>query len=70
MDETSRSDRLRKAGATAWRTTVLVLATLLVALLFVGMGYLVYRGEISEGPFVLMTGVVLGYLLRAVHGYL
>lgn len=70
MDESTGSDRLRKAGATAWRTTVLLLTTLLVALLFVGMGYLVYRGEISEGPLVLMTGVILGYLLRAVHDYL
>jgi hypothetical protein len=68
MSESDRERaRVRRAGATAWRTTVLASATLLVSLLFVGMAYLVYVGELSEGPLVLFTGIVLGYVLRFVQ---
>jgi hypothetical protein len=31
------------------------------------MGFLVYRGEMEAGPFVLAVGVVLGYVLRTVQ---
>ena len=62
-----RTARVKSAGVAAWRTAVLAAATLLVVVLFVGMGYLVYVGEMSEGPLVLFTGVILGYLLRYVH---
>jgi antibiotic biosynthesis monooxygenase (ABM) superfamily enzyme len=58
---------VKSAGVAAWRTAVLAAATLLVVVLFVGMGYLVYVDEMSEGPLVLFTGVILGYLLRYVH---
>jgi hypothetical protein len=65
--EGEAAERVKRAGATAWRTTVLVTATVLVAVLFVGMAYLVYVGELSEGPLVLFTGIVLGYVLRFVQ---
>lgn len=62
-----RTEQLRRAGLTAWRTAVLVVATLLVLALFAVMGFLVYRGEMEAGPFVLAVGVVLGYVLRTVQ---
>jgi len=62
-----RTGQLREAGLTAWRTAVVLVATVIVLVLFAGMGFLVYRGRMEAGPFVLMTGVVLGYLLRAVQ---
>ena len=52
---------------TAWRTAVLLVATVIVLVLFAGMGFLVYHGRMETGPFVLMIGVVLGYLLRAIQ---
>jgi len=52
---------------TAWRTAVLLVATVVVLVLFAGMGFLVYRGRMDASPFVLMTGVVLGYLLRTIQ---
>lgn len=62
-----RSEQLRAAGMTAWRTAVLLVATVVVLVLFAGMGFLVYRGRMDASPFVLMTGVVLGYLLRTIQ---
>lgn len=69
MSEAPSSDRLRAAGSRAWQTLVVLVSAVLVALLFTGMAYLVYRGELSEGPLVLFSGVVLGYLLRVVQDY-
>ena len=65
-DESRRAD-IRQVGQTAWRTTVLVAATLLILTMFVGMGFLVYRGRMSDGPLILFSGVILGYILRSAH---
>lgn len=70
MDTNQAREQLRDAGVGAWRMTVLVVATLLVVMLYVGMAYLVYRGQVADGPLVLFTGVILGYLLRAAQGLL
>jgi anti-sigma-K factor RskA len=61
---------LRKAGSSAWRATVLAGAGVIVVALFVGMAYLVYLGQMSDGPLILFVGVVLGYLMRSVVRYL
>jgi anti-sigma-K factor RskA len=60
-------DRLQEAGTTAWRTTVLATATVLILVIYLGMAYLVLRDQMSEGPLVLFTGVLMGYLLRSVR---
>lgn len=70
MDTNQAREQLRDAGVGAWRMTVLVVATLLVVMLYVGMAYLVYRGQVADGPLVLFTGVILGYLLHAAQGLL
>ena len=70
MSEESPIDHLRQAGSTAWRSTVLAVATAIVLVLFVGMAFLVYQGQMSEGPLILFIGVILGYLLRAVPGWI
>lgn len=61
---------IRKAGSSAWRATVLGGAGVIVVALFVGMAYLVYLGQMSDGPLILFVGVVLGYLMRSVVRYL
>jgi hypothetical protein len=68
-DESNRAE-IRRVGLTAWRTLVLVGATLLVLAMFVGMGVLVYRGQMDDGPLILFSGVILGYVLRFAHGSL
>lgn len=57
----------KSVGISAWRAAVLVAFTLIVLVLFGGMTVLVFRGEISEGPLVLFTGLILGYVLRTVQ---
>lgn len=61
---------LRRAGTSAWRAAVLVGAGVIVVALFVGMAYLVYLGRMSDEPLILFVGVVLGYVMRSVVGYL
>lgn len=70
MDTTAPRAQLREAGVGLWRAIVLGVATLLVLIMYVGMAYLVYREQMSDGPLVLFTGVILGYLLRSVRSYL
>ena len=67
MTTSTARDRLQEAGMSAWRATVLATATLLILVIYLGMAYLVLRDQISEGPLVLFTGVLMGYLLRSVR---
>lgn len=68
MTTEETKDKLRDAGITAWRATMLATVTVLVLILYLGMAVLVYQGQMADGPLVLFTGVILGYLLRAVRG--
>lgn len=68
MTTEETKDKLRDAGITAWRATMLATVTVLVLILYLGMAVLVYQGQMGDGPLVLFTGVILGYLLRAVRG--
>lgn len=61
------SVRIQDVTRRAWRTTVLTGIALVVLTMFLGMGYLVYRGQMSDGPLLLYAGVILGYLLHAVR---
>lgn len=63
-------DQLREAGITAWKATVLTVVTVLLLVLYVGMVVLVFRGYMDDGPLLLFTGVLLGYLLHAIRGYI
>ena len=65
MNAEQTTERLREAGVTAWRAAVLVAATAIILVLYIGMAVLVYRGGMSDGALILFTGVILGYLLRA-----
>jgi hypothetical protein len=70
MQTDGSKERLQNAGITALRATILGVAVVLVLVLYGGMAYLVYGGQMSDGPLILFTGVLLGYLLRAVRGIL
>jgi len=69
METDTAKDRLQEAGMTAWRATILATAAILVLVFYLGMAFLVYRGELADGPLVLFTGVILGYLLRAIRDF-
>jgi hypothetical protein len=62
-------ERLKRVGLTAWRGTILAVATLIVLVMFLGMGYLVYHGQMSDGPLILFAGVILGHLLRSIRDW-
>lgn len=67
MGEIDYSEKIRDVGSTAYRTAILAVATLLVLIMFGGMAFLVYAGRMSDGPLILFTGVILGYILRGVQ---
>lgn len=70
MSSESVQRRLKEAGFTAWRLIVFAAAIVLILTLYAGMAVLVYRGRMSDGPIILFTGVILGYLLRAVPDWM
>jgi len=64
METDKPKQQIKQAGLTAWRATVLAAVTLIVLVMFLGMAFLVYRGNMTEGPLILFAGVILGYILR------
>jgi Ca2+/Na+ antiporter len=70
MDAEKRKESLREAGTRAWRTTVLVGATIIILGIYTGLAFLVYRDRIADGPFLLFTGVIVGYVMRSLQNYL
>lgn len=68
METDTARDRLRDAGISAWRAAIVAGTTLLVLIMYLGMVVLVYRGQMADGPLILFTGVILGYILRSVRG--
>lgn len=68
METDTARDRLRDAGISAWRAAIVTGTTLLVLIMYLGMVVLVYRGQMADGPLILFTGVILGYILRSVRG--
>ena len=69
MNNDSPQQKLKEAGFTAWRLAILGVATLLILILYVGMAYLVFLGRMTDGPLILFTGVILGYILRSVRDW-
>jgi len=67
MSDGTAESQIRRVGVTAWRATLLAGAAAVALVIFLGMALLVYRGQMSDGPLILFSGVVLGYLLRAVR---
>ena len=42
----------------------------ILVVMYAGMAYLVYRGDVGDGPLRLSTGVILGYVLRSARDLL
>jgi hypothetical protein len=61
------TDRIREAGRTAVRTSVLAILALVVLVVYLAVAYLVWYERVDQSAFLLLTGVVLGYVLRLVQ---
>lgn len=58
-----RSDSVRKAGTVAYQS---ILAGLVLGVLIAvtgALGFLVYRGVMEPGAFLLLTGILVGFCL-------
>jgi ascorbate-specific PTS system EIIC-type component UlaA len=69
MSNDSPQQKIKEAGFTAWRLAILGVATLLILILYLGMAYLVFLDRMTDGPLILLTGVILGYILRSVQDW-
>lgn len=57
------SESIRKAGTVAYQS---LLAAMVLGLLIVvcgALGFLVYRGMLDPGPFLLLVGILVGFSL-------
>lgn len=50
-------------GTAAWQAGLTALALVVLVLTVAALGFLVYRGRITPEPFLLLTGIVVGFLL-------
>ena len=55
-----RVEGLQGAGRWVQRIAVQVVAATLVLVIFVGLGLLVYRGEMDDGALIFFSGIVVG----------
>ena len=67
MPDSDRLKRVREGALSAWRGSLLVAAVVVVLSMYAGTVLLVYEGRMTDGPLVLMTGVILGYILHMVR---
>ncbi|MFB6173597.1 MAG: hypothetical protein ABEI39_03050 [Halobacteriales archaeon] len=58
-------DRAREAGAKLRLLLLRAIAAVVVLGVFAGLGFLVFRGTIDDGPLLLYAGVLLGYVIHA-----
>jgi len=64
---TPDTDRIKEAGRTAVRTSVLAILALVVLVVYLAVAYLVWYERVDQSAFLLLTGVLLGYILRVVQ---
>jgi len=57
-------------GSAAWRAGLTAIALLVLAVTVVALGFLVYQGRITPEPFLLLVGIVVGFLLGRVDAML
>lgn len=62
-DTESTNKRFREVGNAAWRSIVAVVIALALVVTVTGLGFLVYRQRITAEPFLLLVGIVAGFLL-------
>lgn len=67
MSDAGLQDKLQDATSGAFHLSVVVGAIILVLVLYLVMAFLVYRQRLEDGPLILFTGVILGYLLGALR---
>lgn len=60
-------ERLRQAGTAAGQGLFGVLIFAVIFTITGALGFLVYRGAIESGPFLLAVGILLGFFLGHVN---
>lgn len=64
MNDTSTPEKLSDAGNRMVNLVGRLIVTTVVAMIFVGMWFLVYTGRMTAEPLILLSGVIIGYLAR------
>lgn len=57
------SDSIRRAGTVAFQSALTALVLGVLLLVTVGLGFLVFRGRMDPGPFLLLVGIMVGFCL-------
>lgn len=67
MTEATDSERpnkgLREIGNTAWHSLVIIVVALVLLVSVAGLGFLVYAQRLTAEPFLLLVGIIVGFIL-------
>lgn len=65
MSKPTDSDRSRfsEVGTAAWRSLMVIVITVVLVVTVAGLGFLVYTERITPEPFLLLVGIVVGFIL-------
>lgn len=58
-------ERIREVGAKVNALVLRAITAFVVLVMFIGLAYLVYIGEVESGALLLYVGVILGYIIHA-----
>jgi hypothetical protein len=59
---------LNSLGSTAWQTILGGVIVLVLGTAVAGLGFLVYSERLSAEPFLLLVGIIVGFLLGRLDG--
>lgn len=57
------SESIRKAGTVAYQSLLAALVLGVLGVVTLGLGFLVFKGVMSAGPFLLLAGILVGFSL-------
>lgn len=69
-DDSTGPKWAEKVGPWAWRTGLGLLMVLVLIVATVGVGFFVYTERITPEPFLLLVGIIVGFLLGRIDTFL
>lgn len=66
-DEASRGNWTEKVGPRAWQTGLGLLVVLVLVVATIAVGFFVYTERVTAEPFLLLVGILVGFLLGRIE---
>lgn len=69
-DDSSHGSWTDSIGPTAWQTGLGLLIVLVLGIVAIAVGFFVYTERVTAEPFLLLVGIIVGFLLGRIDTFL